>query len=199
MFPVATAATIAATPFLTDLSTEHLTWWDEPLQAALAAVIVGSAIAGALVGSRLGAALTLGAVGIGVSGLFVVHGAPDLALTQLLVETIVVVGFVIGLGHLRHSFPRTNGSWRAIRIAVAGAGGLATALALAASGSSPTRRSPIEALTEGAVNEGGGKNIVNVVLTDIRALDTLGEVVVLATVAIDILALAKVRRQEAIA
>ena len=194
---LAAAATLAATPFVADLSTDHLIWWDEPMQAVLAAVIVASAVSGAFVGSRLGAALTLGAVGIGVSGMFVVHGAPDLALTQLLVETVVVVGFVIGLGQLRRSFPKTNSSWRITRIVVAVAGGLATTVALAASGSAPVGRAPVEALTRAAVKEGGGNNVVNVVLTDIRALDTLGEVVVLATVAIGILALAKTRHQEA--
>ncbi len=196
---LALAATVAAAPFVTELSTDHLVWWDEPIQAAIAIAIVASAVAGAFVGSRLGAALTLGAVGIGVSGLFVVHGAPDLALTQLLVETIIVVGFVVGLGRLRQSFPRTSGAWRTVRIVVAIGGGLATTFALAASGSAPAGRAPIDALTEGAVDEGGGKNVVNVILTDIRALDTLGEVVVLATVAIGILALAKIGREEAAA
>lgn len=191
------AAVLATIPFITELSTDHLTWWDRPVQAGLALAIVGSALAGAFVGSRLGAAFTLGAVGIGMSGLFVVHGAPDLALTQLLVETIVVVGFVIGLGHLGRRFPESSGSWRSVRIGVAVAGGLAATLALVASGSASTGRAPIQALTEGAVAEGGGNNVVNVVLTDIRALDTLGEVVVLATVAIGILALARIRQLEA--
>lgn len=193
---LAAAATAAAIPFLGDLSTDHLIWWDQPVQAALAVAIIAAAVAGSLVGSRLGAALTLGAVGIGVSGLFVVHGAPDLALTQLLVETIVVVGFVIGLGHLGRSFPPASSGWRTIRIALAVLGGLATTIALAASGSEPTGQAPIEALTDAAVDEGGGNNVVNVVLTDIRALDTLGEVIVLATVAVGVLALAKVRRGE---
>jgi multisubunit Na+/H+ antiporter MnhB subunit len=88
------------------------------------------------------------------------------------------------------------GTWRTIRIGVAAAGGIGVAAALAASGTAPAGQAPIDRITEGAVNEGGGKNVVNVILTDLRALDTLGEVVVLATVAIGILALAKVRRQE---
>jgi len=192
------AAVLAAVPFLAGVSVDHLVWWDQPIQAVIAAAIVASAIAGAFVGSRLGAALTLGAVGIGMSALFIVHGAPDLALTQLLVETIIVVGFVLGLGHLGRRFPETAGSWRATRIVVAIAGGLAVTIALVASGAAPSGRAPIEALTEGAVERGGGNNVVNVILTDIRALDTLGEVVVLAAVAVGILALARVREQEAI-
>lgn len=130
-------------------------------------------------------------MGIGVSGLFVVHGAPDLFLTQLLVETVVVVGFVVGLGHLARRFPPAGLAWRGVRIAVASTFAVAVMVALASAGSKPTGTAPIEALTDQAVAEGGGNNVVNVILTDMRALDTLGEVVVLATVAIGILALSR--------
>ena len=186
-------AAVAGTGLATEFSVRHLVWWDNPVQAALAVAVVGAALGGAFVGSRLGAALALGAVGFGVTGLFLVHGAPDLALTQLLVETVVVVGFVLGLGHLARRFPPIKHTWRSVRIVIAAAGGLAVAAALAASGSEPAGRPPVEALVAGATGEGGGKNVVNVVLTDIRALDTFGEVVVLATAAIGILALAKAR------
>ncbi len=194
---LAAAAAIATVPFLTVATTSHLIWWDGPMQAALAVVIVATAVAGVFVDSRLGAALVLGAIGIAVSGLFVVHGAPDLALTQLLVETVIVVGFVLGLGHLRRRFPESSNRWRLARVVLAVAGGLAVTTALASSASAPSGTAPVESLTVGAVDEGGGNNVVNVILTDIRALDTLGEVVVLATVAVGIIALARVRRQEA--
>jgi len=188
---MALVATIAATVFAASLSTSQLVWWDHPLQLALALAISVAALAGAFVTSRLGAALTLGAVGIAMSGLFVVHGAPDLALTQLLIETIIVVGFVVGLGHLTRQFPHIADTWRNIRIAVSVVGGTAVALALASAGTSPTGAPPIDKLATETVTTGGGNNIVNVILTDTRALDTLGEVVVLATVALGILALAK--------
>lgn len=190
-------AVVAAFVLVTDVSTGHLVLWDHPIQGGLAIAVVGAALSGAFVGSRLGAALALGAVGFGVTGLFLVHGAPDLALTQLLVETVIVVGFVLGLGHLARRFPPMPRTWRSVRIAIAAAGGFAVAAALAASGSDPAGRPPVDALVAGASNQGGGKNVVNVVLTDIRALDTLGEVVVLATAAIGILALARVRKQGA--
>ncbi len=194
---MAMASCAAAIAFLADLDSEALVWWDHPMQAVLAVGIVASALAGAFVGTRLAAALTLGAVGIGVSGLFVLHGAPDLALTQLLVETVIVVGFVIGLGHLARRFPTARAGWHRIRLAIAVAGGALVALALAASGSNPVGQAPVKALVDGSVDEGGGKNVVNVILTDVRALDTLGEVVVLATVAIGILALARTARPDA--
>jgi len=190
---MAATVSLAATPFLFDLSFAHLIWWDQPIQMVLAVAIAASAFMGVFVNSRIGAALTLGAVGIAASGLFLVHGAPDLALTQLLVETIIVVGFVIGLGHLGRSFPAVNDGWRNTRIVISVAGALAVMAGLIATTANPSGTAPIPELVEGAVNDGGGNNVVNVILTDTRALDTLGEVVVLATVALGILALAKTR------
>jgi len=187
---MALTATVATIPFFTDLTLDHLVWWDQPLQMVLAIALALTALASAFVKSRLGAALSLGAIGIGVSGLFVVQGAPDLVLTQLLIETIIVVGFVTGLGHLNREFPRSAGSWRSVRLGVSVAGGLAVMGALASSTASPTGRAPLDELADQAVETGGGNNIVNVVLTDMRALDTLGEVVVLAVVALGIAALA---------
>ncbi len=191
---VALTATI---PFVREVDTDSLVLWDNAFQGALAVAIIGAAAAGAFVNSRLGAALTLGAVGLGVTGLFVVHGAPDLALTQLLVETIIVVGFVLGLGHLGRSFPSAHATWKGVRVGVSVLCGVGVMFGLAASGSNPSGTPPIEQLAEAAVEEGGGNNIVNVILTDLRALDTLGEVVVLAVVALGILALANTSDTEA--
>jgi len=191
---MAGTVTVAAAVFFYDISFDHVRAWDQPLQLALGLAIAASALAGAFVSNRLGAALTLGAVGVGISGLFVIGGAPDLALTQLLIETIVVVGFVVGLGHLAQSFPPVDRTWRAVRIAISVLGGLGVVAALIASTAEPTGSPPLDELAAQAVEEGGGNNIVNVVLTDMRALDTLGEVVVLATVAVGILALAPTKK-----
>jgi len=195
---MAAAAAIATLPFAGSVTLSHLQWWDHPFEVVLAFSIIGSAIVGMFTQSRLGAALTLGAVGLGVSGLFVVRGAPDLALTQLLVETIVVVGFVLGLGRLRHRFPAFSNSWNAIRVVLSACGGVAVTVALVAASARPSGVAPVDDLVAAAVDEGGGKNVVNVILTDIRALDTLGEVVVLATVAVGVLALARVHRLKAV-
>jgi len=187
---MALTASVATIPFFTDLTIDHLTWWDHPLQMVFALAIAATALVGAFVNSRLGAALTLGAVGISVCGIFVSYGAPDLALTQLLIETIVVVGFVTGLGHLNREFPKVVNTWRSVRLVVSGLGGCAVVVALISATASPSGTAPLEVLAEQAVETGGGNNVVNVVLTDKRALDTLGEVVVLAVVALGIAALA---------
>ncbi len=187
-------AALATAPFAWAVDTEVLYRWDSPAQAALAILIVGAAAATIRLNTRLAAALGLGAVGIGVSGLFVVQGAPDLVLTQLLVETVVVVGFVIGLGHLTRRFPRSPNQWRLIRLTMSAAAAAGVGVALAATASSPAGEPPLQAIAEQSVEVGGGNNLVNVILTDLRALDTLGEVVVLAIVAIGIVALASSAR-----
>ena len=100
------------------------------------------------------------------------QGAPDLALTQLLVETVVVVGFVIGLGRLSTNFPQVGYVWRSVRMVVSVGLGGAVAIGLAAAASSPSGTAPVAEFVERAADTGGGNNVVNVILTDIRALDT---------------------------
>jgi multicomponent Na+:H+ antiporter subunit A len=194
---MAATAAAATVPFLDSIDLDVLYRWDSATQAVLAVFVVALAVGAAGVGARLGAALGLGAVGLAVAGLFVAHGAPDLALTQLLVETVIVVGFVVGLGHLARRFPPTGQLWRSVRLAVAGLAGTGVMAALVASASAPSGTPPTTELARAAVDEGGGNNIVNVILTDMRALDTLGEVVVLVVVAVGILALAHVGRSPA--
>jgi multicomponent Na+:H+ antiporter subunit A len=189
-------ASLAALPFLWSVEFDHLVWADNGMQAILVAIAIAAAIGSGFIGSRLGAALGLGAVGISVSGLFAVQGAPDVALTQLLVETVVVVGFVIGLGHLRNRFPVAGGAWRGTRIAVSLALGSAVGIGLMASSANPSGEAPVADLFDGSLGDGGGSNVVNVILTDIRALDTFGEVLVLAVVAVGVIALAGVTRRE---
>ena len=188
---MAAVAALAAVPFLADVSLDHLVAWDRPLQGVLAAAVVGAAFALSFVGTRLAAGLALGAAGIAVAAVFVLHGAADLALTQLLVEAAIVVGFVLAFGHLSRSFPLTGLRWRAVRMAVAGLGGAAVVIGLVAASGDPVDAPPLAEMAAASVDEGGGNNIVNVILTDIRGLDTLGEVLVLATVALGVQALAR--------
>ncbi len=184
-------AVLATVPFVLSVDLGALEVADSPLQIALGGLILTAAVGVVFVPSRLGAALGLGAVGFGVAGLFMLHGAPDLALTQLLVETVIVVGFVTGLGHLSREFPNVGLLWRRARIIVSCLLGAGVSLGLAASAARPVGAPPLTALTDQAVTTGGGKNVVNVILTDIRALDTLGEIVVLVVVAVGVVALAR--------
>ena len=193
---IATVAAVATVPFWSSIDTSEIVLWDNPAQGALAALLVVTVITGTRVNSRMGAALVLGAVGLVVSSIFVAHGALDLVLTQLLVETVVVVGFVLGLGRLGQAFPAVGAFWMSARIAVSAVAAFAVGAALLASGTSSAPPSTLVELGRDAVDEGGGKNLVNVILTDVRALDTLGEVVVLIAVAVGILALTRTVRSE---
>ena len=74
--------------------------------------------------------------------------------------------------------------------------GLAVSIGLAASASSPSGVPPLAELTDRAADIGGGNNVVNVILTDVRALDTFGGVIVLVSVAMGIITLARVRDRE---
>ncbi len=184
-------ATAAAVPFVAAIDLGVLRWTDQAVVPALGLLIVAGAAGTVRIPGRLGAALGLGSVGFGMAGIFVAQGAPDLALTQLLVETVVVVAFVIGLGRLSPYFPQVGSVWRTVRMVVAVGFGGAVSVGLAAAASRPTGTAPVPDLVEQAVETGGGNNVVNVILTDIRALDTFGEVIVLVTVAVGILALAR--------
>ena len=196
LLTIISVVALASTPFWTSIDTSVITWWDSPGQAAVAALVIVAALAASVVSSRLGAALVLGAVGLLVSALFVVQGAPDLVVTQLLVETVIIVGFVAGLGSLTHRFPRIVPFWLVARVTVAALSAAAVAVALVSTRSAPTGSSPTDRLVAEAVDEGGGKNIVNVILTDVRALDTYGEVFVLVVVAIGIMSLLRRRRPD---
>ncbi|MFN3218264.1 MAG: hydrogen gas-evolving membrane-bound hydrogenase subunit E [Acidimicrobiales bacterium] len=195
---MATIAAIAATPFLWSIDFGDLVWTDSPAQLAVAAAVVAASFVTIFLGSRLGAALALGAVGLAVTGIFVAHGAPDLALTQLLVEMVVVVGFVVGLGHLNRSFPPAGRVWRGVRMVAGLLVGGAVTVGLTSAAYAPTGEPPIGELVAQGADEGGGNNIVNVILTDIRALDTLGEILVLAVVAIGMIALVQAGRHETV-
>jgi multicomponent Na+:H+ antiporter subunit A len=139
---------------------------------------------------RLAAVLLVGAVGYGVATLFVIQGAPDLALTQFLIETLTLVVFGLVLRRLPSRF--TPRRWRlsqVVRAAIAaGVGVFVAGFALVADAA--RRRPPVStAYLEQALPEAGGRNVVNVILVDFRAFDTLGEVTVLAVAALGFVSL----------
>jgi multicomponent Na+:H+ antiporter subunit A len=157
---------------------------DNPGQVAVALL---TAVAGVLVAmsrGRLRAVLLLGVTGYGTGMLFLLHGAPDLALTQVLVETVSLLVFLLVLRKLPKFFterPHTSGRWW--RIVIAAGTGLAFSLvALLMLGSRTA--TPVSApYPDTAYSFGYGNNIVNVVLVDTRAWDTIGEIAVLSIAA----------------
>jgi multicomponent Na+:H+ antiporter subunit A len=173
-------------------------WSETPAQVLVAAGIVCAAVAAAAASRRFAAVLLLGAVGYGMAVLFVVQGAPDLALTQFGVETLSIAVFMLVLRHLPDRFvqrSRTVGSW--FRGLVAGAVAVGVFwFALIAGGARVAP--PISSeIAERSLPEAEGRNVVNVVLVDVRGLDTLGEISVLTVAAVGVVALARVGRRSA--
>ena len=135
--------------------------------------------------NRLAAVLLVGVTGYGCGAIFAFHGAPDLALTQFLVETLTLVIFVLVLRTLPAEADRAN-----IAQAPAAAGGCwrwrsaPASPTLAAFAMAARTGTPIAALLpDAAYYRGHGSNTVNVLLVDIRAWDTLGEISVLLVAA----------------
>ena len=162
----------------------ELALWDSPLQVVIGLVILAAAVGSTVMRNRLAAVLLVGVTGYGCGAIFAFHGAPDLALTQFLVETLLLVIFVLVLRTLPAEADRSNiNRSRLPRAALSLAVGAAvTGLAVFAMAARDTR--PIaELLPEAAYYRGHGANTVNVLLVDIRAWDTMGEISVLVVAA----------------
>ena len=132
--------------------------------------------------SRLLAICSLGVVGAGIAMLFLMYGAPDVALTQLLVETLTVIIVSIILLRLPHLNSRQSarpaGKIGNGLLAVL-IGTLITTLILAVN-QTDLQRSVTDFFEANSYIAAHGRNIVNVILVDFRSLDTLGEIAVVA-------------------
>lgn len=210
------AGRLVGRPFVSDVPARHLGWifgavavaglaaWAGhgevlPLPAprglppewAVAVLLALAVLAAAAARTRITAVAVLGIAGFLVAVLYVLLGAPDLALTQLLVETLTVALVVLVFRRLPQSFREVS---RRRRSAAGGAAlGMGVLAGLAAY--RLTGRRGISQVGEyylgAAVPEAGGRNVVNTILVDFRALDTLGEITVLAVAAIGVVSLAR--------
>lgn len=158
--------------------------WDSPAQLVVGVFVVVAAIAAARSRRRLKAVLLLGVSGYGVALLYELHAAPDLALTQVLVETVTLVVFVLVLRRLPAYFsnrPLADSRWLRAGLGVLIGGGIAFFAYLT---TAARVAEPISTMfPEEAYAYGSGKNIVNVTLVDTRAWDTMGEISVLLVAA----------------
>ncbi len=166
-----------------------------PAQVVVMAGVLSAAIAAALTRRRFSAALFLGVVGYSMAALFVVQGAPDLALTQAAIETLSTVLFVLVLRRLPDRFQRTTGlRRRVVRVAISVTVGVVVFVFALVAAASRTARPVSDAMLEESLPEAHGRNVVNVILVDIRGFDTLGELTVLVSAAIGAVALARAGR-----
>lgn len=163
-------------------------------EVILVSIIVVASITIMFAKSRLTSIILLGAVGYTVALLFVVFRAPDLALTQLVIETVSVALFLLCFYHLpklnrkeeRIGFKLTN------LIVSIGVGVTVTLLALSAH-SNKLFDSISSYYIENTYKKAGGENMVNVILVDFRGFDTLFEICVLAIAALGIFSMIKLR------
>ncbi|MFC0473986.1 Na+/H+ antiporter subunit A [Robertmurraya beringensis] len=143
--------------------------------------------------SRLTSIIAVGALGFFVSFVFVLFRAPDLALTQLVVETVTTALFLLCFYHLpklRKEMNRVR--FKAVNAVVSiGIGVTVTLVALSANG---TRLfDPISSYYENSYELAGAKNIVNAILVDFRGIDTMLEILVLSIAGLGVYSLIKLR------
>ncbi|BDZ55259.1 Na+/H+ antiporter subunit A [Agromyces marinus] len=156
---------------------------DDAAQPVIGLVMILAASAAVVVRQRLTAVLLVGATGYGMMMLFGTAGAPDLALTQALVETITIVVIVLVLRRLPKRITERRAVVRApVRIAIGALAGIVMAVVGVVALGARTQPSVSEGLPPLA-EEAHAKNLVNALLVDIRAWDTLGEISVLVAVA----------------
>jgi multicomponent Na+:H+ antiporter subunit A len=142
--------------------------------------------------SRITALAGLGVVGVGVALIFITYGAPDVAITQLLVEVLVVVLVALAILKLPSLEPETGRRrWFDAALAL-GIGGAVTVVMLMVL-DVPIDRRLSEYFEVTSWPEAFGRNIVNVILVDFRALDTFGEIAVVAVAGIAAFALLKTK------
>ena len=152
------------------------------LDWSLAALVAAASVVIIRTRSRLLGICALGVVGMSTALIFLTFGAPDVAMTQLIVETLVTVIVAIVLLKLpdfrNEIWPSRPARLRNGIVAVTV--GVSVTLVLLAVTASPPQPDLRDYFERTAVPGGQGRNIVNVILVDFRALDTMGEISVLA-------------------
>nr|WP_187700103.1 DUF4040 family protein [Dietzia sp. DQ11-71] len=144
--------------------------------------------------SRLGAVANVGIVGFAMALWFFTLGAVDVALTQLLVEVLTVVVIVLVLQRLPRAFHPVSRSRMAVSAAAAVVVGLASGAAVWAMTGRRELSDVGRYFLDNAEEDTGGINVVNTVLVDYRALDTLGELTVLGVAGLAVILALHARR-----
>ena len=190
-----TVLATAAAWFLRDgaLGIPNLAITATPFGALLVVGMVVAAFAVTRLPSRLAAVASLGVVGYSIALLFLLFGAPDLAMTQFLFETLSVLIFLRVLWGMPKMVARSSNATRIRDAILAGSVGLLmTLLVLVAT--TNQFADPIRAFYRVASYvEAHGRNVVNVILVDFRGIDTMGEITVLSVAAMGVVALLRMR------
>lgn len=174
----------------------------DPLRPYLV-IVAGLMVTGALVAAATTSLVTaivgVGLAGYGLALVFLLNGGPDLALTQFAVETLFVVIMVAVLLRLPISAASTRSPLEKLWDAgLASSFAAAVGLAAVWSTTGPLDQTLASYFAETSLTEAFGRNVVNVILVDFRALDTFGEIAVVAFAALAAWALLRpIRRRPA--
>ncbi len=157
------------------------------VEIAVVLLMIAAAIGTIFTIHNVAAILTVGVVGYGVAILFVIYRAPDLALTQLVIETVSVALFLLCFYHLPKLEKNSESlSTKTINILISvGFGTLLTLIGIASHSTNGFNKIS-DYFIETSHSLGGGDNVVNVILVDMRGLDTLFEIAVLGIAALAI-------------
>ena len=146
--------------------------------------------------SRMTALLSLGVIGFGITLIYMFYGAPDLAITQILVETLSVVMFMMVLHKLPKMKKFSNRKKRSFDAIFSCTCGTAITF-LVIKAQNLKLAPPVSGeYAELSYLAAKGRNVVNVILVDFRAFDTFGEITVLSIAAIGITILIKRNKEE---
>ncbi|PSF06082.1 Na(+)/H(+) antiporter subunit A [Marinobacter fuscus] len=162
----------------------------------IALLVVAATVFACITQSRLASVASVGVLGFGVALTFIHFSAPDLGITQLLVETLTVILLVLVLFKLP-PFVNLSTPWERYRdLAVAVFAGSVMALLMLAVLDVRYFESISTFFIENSYALAQGRNIVNVILVDFRQLDTLGEIFVLGLAAIGVYSMLKLRAED---
>ena len=167
-----------------DVDRLSLSAWHTPTQIAVAPIMAIAAVFAVQARKRYTGVVLVSISGLGMVALFATSGAPDLALTQILVETVTMVTFALVLRRLPSRMGEHNASVSRIPRAVLaiGVGVTMAFIAIVATQSRITEPISVD-FANLAYELGHGKNVVNVALVDLRGWDTMGELSVLVLAA----------------
>jgi multicomponent Na+:H+ antiporter subunit A len=154
--------------------------YQTPMQLLVAPIMIAAGIVAVRARKRYTGVVLVSATGLGLVLLFATSGAPDLALTQILIETVTLVAFALVLRRIPSRMGEHNASvWPIARAVLGAAVGLTMAF-IAIIATADRVAPPIsEDFAELAYEIGHGRNVVNVALVDLRGWDTMGELSVL--------------------
>ncbi|MBD3941144.1 Na+/H+ antiporter subunit A [Microbacterium sp. NEAU-LLC] len=154
--------------------------FQSPMQLFVAPLMIAAGLIAIRARKRYTGVVLVSVTGLGMVLLFATSGAPDLALTQILVETVTLVAFALVLRRIPSRMGEHNASvWPVARAVLGAAVGLTMAVVAVVATSARVEKPISERFPQLAYELGHGKNVVNVALVDLRGWDTMGELSVL--------------------